>query len=114
MVVMEDEEEEEEEENDDDDPDKKTYAVYLNHVAETPKHSIVCLICFLEKGKMKQIRKSSVEDHCRSLHNTPGIKCEKTGCMVRAKYRGDIGKHKKYCHDLKTGWWKKLRRHDGA
>jgi len=60
MVVMEDEEEEEEEENDDDDPDKKTYAVYLNHVAETPKHSIVCLICFLEKGKMKQIRKSSV------------------------------------------------------
>uniref|UniRef100_M8BIU0 RNase H type-1 domain-containing protein n=1 Tax=Aegilops tauschii TaxID=37682 RepID=M8BIU0_AEGTA len=90
MVVMEEEEEEEEEENDDDDPDKKTYALYLNHVAETPKHSIVCLICFLEKGKMKQIRKSSVEDHCRSLHNTPGIKCEKTGCMDGGRSSEDM------------------------
>jgi hypothetical protein len=44
-----------------------------------------------------------VESHCISRHNTPGIKCEKTGCMVRAKNKGDIGRHKYYCHDLKAG-----------
>jgi hypothetical protein len=52
--------EEEEDGNDDDDPEKKRYAVYLSHVAKTPKESIICLMCFLEKGVSKTIPRSLV------------------------------------------------------
>ncbi|TVU24955.1 hypothetical protein EJB05_27426, partial [Eragrostis curvula] len=80
------------------DPELEAHCKYVKKVSAWRKGYTVCLICHLE-GKEKELKADNEEiiKHCRGIHQGPGYKCEKCGCLARGKNKHDTGLHEIEC-----------------
>ncbi|CAO2146916.1 unnamed protein product, partial [Urochloa humidicola] len=97
------EEEEDEATEQEIDPELEKHQTYHDKAAACRKNYIYCLISHLNnKEKKLENQDEEIKHHCKTKHQCKngGIQCEMKGCLVRAKYRGDIGLHQSVCHKL--------------
>ncbi|KAL6654840.1 hypothetical protein ACP70R_008305 [Stipagrostis hirtigluma subsp. patula] len=85
-----------------DDPEEIAHKMYWKKVSLCKKDFTFCLICHLNGGEAS-IEKDTdkVRKHCNAIHKADGFKCDKKGCVARAKTKHDIGVHHDLCHGIK-------------
>lgn len=67
------------------------------------RKKIPCLDCYMRSDGGKNSRVPyfkvwKIEQHHSTFHSKDSIQCKRKGCHVRASTKGDIGKHRLYCH----------------